>query len=104
MTLGNYVKLEPDVEKVLRIREGSFRVETRTVNDPTSKQAKPKTVGVMDVISEDGKPVRKEFSTMSEKLATQLKVAHDNHTLYTHNVGIKRVGSGYVTEYQLRLF
>ena len=104
MTLDNFVKLEPDKEKVLRIREGSFRVEPRIILDPRTKSPKSINAAVMDVYNEDGQPVTKGFSTVSDKLATQLKAAHDNGTLYRYNVGIKRVGVGYTTEYQLRLF
>jgi hypothetical protein len=104
MTLENYVKLVEGVEKVLKIREGTFRIEPRTVLDPKTKAPTPKQAAVMDVYEEDGRGVQKQFSTLSDKLATQLKAAHDNRTLYTHNVGIKKVGSGYVTEYALRLF
>jgi hypothetical protein len=104
MTLENFVKLESDVEKRLKIREGSFRIEPRIILDPRTKSPKSINVAVMDVIEEDGKPVTKGFSTVSDKLATQLRAAHDNGTLYRYTVGIKRVGSGYATEYQLRLF
>jgi len=104
MTLENFVKLESDVEKRLKIREGSFRIEPRIILDSKTKGPKSVNAAVMDVLEEDGKPVTKAFSTVSDKLATQLKVAHDNGTLYRYTVGIKRVGAGYATEYQLRLF
>lgn len=104
MTLANYVKLEDNIEKRLRIREGSFRLEERTIPDPLVKQPRARTAAAMDVYQEDDRPVQKTFSTLSEKLATQLKVAHDNGTLYRYTVGIKKVGSGYATEYQVRLF
>jgi hypothetical protein len=103
MALDNFVKLEPDREKILRIKEGSFRIEPRIIKDPSSKQTKTVNSAVMDVIQEDGRTVQKGFSTLSDKLAVQLKAAHDNGTLYRYSVGIKRVGSGFVTEYQLRL-
>jgi hypothetical protein len=104
MTLENYVKLVPDVEKVLRIREGSFRIEPRTIRDPHTKAPKIVNAAVMDVIEEDGVPVTKSFSTLGEKLAAALQVAHNNGTLYRNRIGIKRVGTGFVSEYQLRFF
>jgi len=104
MTLENYVKLVRDVEKVLRIREGSFRIEERTIRDPTTKALKIVHAGVMDVYEEDGTPVTKTFSTLSEKLAAALRVAHNNGILYRNRVGIKVVGVGFTTEYQLRFF
>jgi hypothetical protein len=104
MTLENYVKLEQDVEKVLRIKTNSFRIEPRIVVDPTTKIQKTVNAAVVDVIEEDGRPVTKTFSTLGEKLATALNVAHTNGTLYTHRLGITMKGAGYAREYQLRLF
>jgi hypothetical protein len=104
MTLANFVKLEPNIEKKLRVRPGSFRLEPRTIPDPGTRQPRLVTVAVMTVTEEDGKPVQKEFSTLSEKLATGLKAAADNGTLYGHTIGIKKVGAGYVTEYQIRIY
>lgn len=104
MTLGNFVKLETNIEKVLRIREGSFRIEPRTINDPLSRISKLVHAASMDVIEEDGQPTTKTFSVLSEKLAAALQVSHNNGDLYRYRVGIKRVGSGYATEYQIRYF
>jgi len=104
LTLENYVKLEREVEKVMRIREGSFRIEERTITDPTTKVQKIIHAAVVDVIEEDGRPVKKTFSTLGEKLAAALQVAHNNGTLYRFRLGIKKVGEGYATEYQIRFF
>jgi hypothetical protein len=104
MTLENYVKLESNIEKRLRVKRGSFRTEPRIVKDPKTNDPKSVNAAVMDVIEEDGKPVSKAFSTLSSKLADALKAAHDNGTLYIYNVGIKKVGTGYATEYQFRLY
>lgn len=104
MTLENYVKLVREVEKVLRIKEGSFRIEARTIRDPTTKAPKIVHAAVVDVYEEDGKAVTKTFSTLGEKLAAALQVAHNNGDLYRYRVGIKMVGAGFVTEYQVRFF
>jgi hypothetical protein len=104
MTLENYVKLVRNIEKVLRIKEGSFRIEARTITDPSTKIQKTVHAAAMDVYEEDGVPVTKTFSTLSEKLAAALQVAHNNGTLYRGKVGIKMVGSGFATEYQIRYF
>ena len=104
MTLENYVKLIRDVEKVLRVKEGSFRIEPRTIRDPVTKAPKIVHAGAMDVYEEDGAPVTKTFSTLSEKLAAALQVAHNNGTLYRNRIGIKMVGTGFATEYQIRFF
>jgi len=104
MTLANYVKLVRDVEKVLRVKEGSFRIEPRIILDPVTKSPKSVHAAVMDVYEEDGTPVTKTFSTLGEKLAAALQVAHSNGTLYRNRIGIKMVGTGFVTEYQIRFF
>lgn len=104
MTLENYVKLTRNVEKVLKFKPESFRIETRDITDSVTK--KPRTVhaAVVDVTEEYGAPTTKIFSTLSEKLATQLKTAHDNGTLYRYRVGITVKGEGFTREYTLRFF
>uniref|UniRef100_A0A6M3X4X0 Uncharacterized protein n=1 Tax=viral metagenome TaxID=1070528 RepID=A0A6M3X4X0_9ZZZZ len=104
MTLENYVKLTRDMEKVLKFKPESFRVETREITDTVTK--KPRTVhaATVDVIEEDGAPVTKTYNTLSEKHATQLKTAHDNGTLYRYRVGITVKGEGFAREYQIRFF
>lgn len=104
MTLANYVKLEADIEKVLRIKQGSFHIEPRTITDPVTKDQKIVNAAVMTVIEEDGKAIDKTFSTLSDKLASTLRVSHENGNLYRYRVGIKPVGEGYAREYQVRLF
>lgn len=104
MTLGNFVKLETNIETVLRIREGSFRIEPRNIVDPLTKVPKVVHAASMDVTEENGQPVQKTFSVLSEKLAAALQVGHNSGQLYRFRVGIKRVGSGYATEYQIRYF
>jgi len=103
MVLDNYVKLVTDVETVLRIREGSFRYEPRTVTDPKSKLAKTVRAAVLDVTEENGRPVTKTFSTLSDKLATTLNTMALNGDLYRYRVGITRVGEGFTTEYRIRV-
>ena len=103
MTLENYVKLVSDVEKVLRIKEGSFRVEDRLIMDPKTHIEKTTRAAVVDVIEEDRVPVTKTFSTLSEKLATTLKTMHDNGDLYKYSVGVTKRGVGFRTEYEVRL-
>lgn len=104
MTLENFVRLETNVEKALRFKRDSFRIEPREITDPNTKAKKTVQAAVLDVTEEDGNPVTKTLSTLSDKLATQLKAAHDNGSLYRYRVGIKKVGSGFATEYQIRLF
>jgi hypothetical protein len=104
MTLANFVKLIDNVETVLRVKEGSFRIDTRTITDPRTKLQKTVNAATVDVIEENGQPVSKTFSTLADKLASTLKSAHDNGSLYRYRVGIKPVGSGFTKEYQVRFF
>jgi hypothetical protein len=104
MALENYVKLVPEKEKVLRFRPGSFRIEEAEITDPITKSPKRVRKAVLDVIEEDYRPVVKVFSTLSEKLALQLKTAHDTGDLYRYRIGITWRPRGYATEYTVRIF
>ncbi|RLC85614.1 MAG: hypothetical protein DRJ03_11090 [Chloroflexi bacterium] len=104
MVLANYVKLETGKEKVLRFRPDSARIEVRLITDPVTKKTKRVRALVIDVIEEDGLPVEKVFSTLSEKLAETLWTAHQTGDLYRFRVGITPVGEGYAREYKVRFF
>lgn len=104
MTLENYVKLEKDVEKILRFKPESFRIEPREITDPKTEIKRTLNAAVVDVTEEDGRAVTKMFTTLGEKLATQLKTAHDNGTLYRYKVGVTMRGEGFGRKYTLRLF
>jgi hypothetical protein len=104
MTLENYVKLVPNIETVIRVKEGSFHIEPREIIDSKTKIKKTVNAAAMEVYEENGVPVKKVFSTLSEKLATSLKVAHDNGSLYRYRVSIKSVGSDFAREYQVAFF
>lgn len=104
MVLANYVKLEPEKEKVLRFKPDSLRIEDRIIIDPVTKRSKTVKALVLDVIEEDGLPVSKVFSTLSDKLATQLKALADTGQLYTYRVGITPHGRGFAREYAVRIF
>ena len=68
--LGNWVVLHPGERKVLHFVDHTF-VE-RVIVDPVT--GKPKTLRALHlrVDQEDGKPVDKTFSVISERLAGQL--------------------------------
>ena len=70
--LANYVKLVPEKPKILRFKKDSLRIEERVITDPKTKVVKTVRALVLDVIEEDGVPVSKTFSTLSEKLAQTL--------------------------------
>jgi len=104
MVLENFVRLVHDAEKIMRFRPGSFRVEDTTITDPKTKQPKRLRRAVLDVTEEDYRPVVKIFSTLSEKLAAQLKQAHETGELYRYHVGVTWHPADLATEYTLRLF
>jgi len=104
MVLENYVKLEREKEKVLKVKPGSFRVEEGMITDPVTKQPKRVRKAVVDVVEEDYRPVVKVFSTLSDKLATSLAQAHATGDLYRYHIGVTWHPAGYATEYTLRLF
>ena len=101
--LANYVRLEPEKEKCLRFRENSLRIEERTIRDPKTGVVKTVRALVLDVIEEDGIPVSKTFSTLSEKLAQILYNLHSTGELYRHYVCITWHPRDYATEYEVHL-
>lgn len=104
MTLENFVRLVPNVEKVLRFKPESFRIEPRVIIDSVTKAQRTVNAAVVDVIEEDGAPSTKILSTLGEKFAAALQVAHNNGTLYRYRVGIIMRGEGFGREYQIRFF
>lgn len=104
MVLANYVKLEPEKEKELRFVRGSWAVVPHTWRDPKTGRLKTGRRLSLDVLEEDYLPVSKGFSTLSEKLAARLEIAHLNGDLYRYRVGIKWTPNDLATEYQVRYF
>lgn len=102
MVLANYVKLVSDVEKLLRIKDGSFRIEEREIIDTVTKKPRTLRAAVMDILAEDRVDVIKTFSTVSDKLATTLQAMHLNRDLYKYTIGITKTGVGFRTEYRVR--
>ena len=70
LILGNYVKLEPGKPKRLVLTNP--RIVEITIRDPKTKLVKTVRALEFDVLEEDGRPVRKVFRTLSEKLAEAL--------------------------------
>jgi hypothetical protein len=98
--LENFVKLRANVPKTLIMRNP--RIEERTVTDPRTKAPKTVRAWVADVEQEDNVPVKKIFSTLSEKLASQLQSLHENGLLVGRRVTIVWRPAGYATEYEVR--
>jgi len=103
MVLANYVRLEPMKWKCMRFKEKSGRIEERIWRDPVTGIVKTGRALVFDVMEEDGVPVSKVFSTLSEKLASKLWMLHETGEAYTHRVCIRWTPRGYATEYEIRL-
>jgi len=99
--LGNYVKLVPGVPKRLRFKE--CKIVEKTVRDPKLGIILPKRAYVCIVTEEDGRPVNKLFSTLSEKLAIQLEQLRRAGILYDRIIEIVWHPRDYATEYEVRV-
>jgi len=99
--LGNYVKLEPDKPKTLRL--SNPRIVEKVIRDPKTGRLKTVKALEFDVTEEDGIPVSKVFSTLSEKLATQLWTLWESSILSEHKVQIIWHPRDYATEYEVRV-
>ena len=99
MVLGNYVKLPANVPKTLKLTR--MRIEERVIEDPKTHLTKTVRALVFDCIEEDGRPVSKIFSTISEKLATQLYALWNRRTRDYIKVRITRIPRDYATEYEV---
>jgi len=77
--------------------------ESREVKDPSTQL--PKTVKALIgiVIQEDGITKSTIFSTISQKLQKQLDPYLGDPVLNTRTFTITQNGSGYLTEYSLRV-
>ena len=101
--LGNFVVLEANKPKRLRFVKDSLRIVRRVIVDPKTKIRKVVKALELDVAEEDGIPVSKVFSTLSEKLAKQLIELHRLGILYTHVIEITRIPRDFATEYVVRV-
>lgn len=68
--LENWVKLVPGIEKKMRFSGGS--VQQRQIEDPVTRGQKTIRGLIMRVTHEDGMPVQKDFSIVSERLAGEM--------------------------------
>jgi hypothetical protein len=68
--IENWVILAPGVER--RLRFSDHRIVSKVITDPVLKS--PKTVQALEFVvsMDDGKPVSKMFSVVSQKLAGEL--------------------------------
>ena len=99
--LGNFVKLVPNEPKRLRLKNP--RIEERIIHDPKTGRVKRVRAWVADCYEEDGIPVSKTFSTLSEKLASTLQALHDAGMLEDRLIEIVWRPMDYATEYEVRV-
>ena len=71
MSLGNWVKLTPGVEVKLHFRE--YRITPREIQDPFWKVDRQVNSLLFLVDRENGKPVDKMFSVISDRLAQEFE-------------------------------
>jgi hypothetical protein len=68
--ISNWVILQPGVQKVLRFSD--HRITTTVITDPITRGSKTVEALQFSVIEEDGSPVSRSFSVISQKLAGEL--------------------------------
>jgi len=101
MVLGNYVVLEPGIKKSLHFK--SHFLGPKEITDPASLHLKSVNTLEFQVDQEDGRAVDKAFSVTSEKLARQLAPFLPEREYVRHLFSITKSGSGYKTEYAVRV-
>jgi len=97
--LGNFVRLVPDKPKRLKLTRP--RIEERIIRDPKTGRTKVVRALVFDVLEEDGLPVSKIFSTLSEKLAAQLLAIWEHRRADYIDVTIIWHPRDFATEYEV---
>ncbi|MEM3982482.1 MAG: hypothetical protein QXM71_07185 [Thermofilum sp.] len=97
--LANYVRLVPGVRKKLVLTRPT--VEEMVIPDRVTGGTKTVRRLRFDVLEEDGVPVRKYFTTLSEKLAQALMAIWDRRTGETICVYITERGVGLAKDYEV---
>jgi len=97
----NYVKLEP--EKTKRLKLDKWAWEERLIKDKKTGMTKTVTVRVFHVTEEDGRPVDKPWSVLSENLDKTLAPHIETGALFRRTVLITWYPRGYATEYGVAL-
>ena len=97
--LGNYVVLEPGKSKRLVI--GNPRIVEYIIRDPKTGLSKTVRALEWDVYEEDGKPTKKIFRVLSEKLAQMLWTLWERRTSDKICVVITMFGQDLAKDYQV---
>jgi hypothetical protein len=95
--LENYVRLEPGIRKVLHFYDHTTVI--REIMDPILGKPKPVKSLVFFVDEEDGRPVKKTFSVIQEKLAAVLAPYLPGKRYLDFNFAITKIGAGFTAEF-----
>jgi len=101
MVLRQYIELVNDTPTRLHFLQA--QVVARTVTDPVSGQTKGVRAWQALVDELDGKAVASTFSTLSDKLASQLDPWRENGRLPTVDFVITQRGDGFARSWQVEV-
>ena len=97
--LENFVKLEPGIRKVLHFYDHVIVI--REIMDPVLGKTKPVRSLTFFVDEEDGRPVKKTFSIIQEKLAAALAPYLPGKRYLDFNFAITKIGAGFTAEFEV---
>lgn len=101
MVLDNYISFIPGFPK--RLHFTSHALVTKEIQDPLLGRAKPVTSLVFTVDREDGAPVAKTLSVVSERLATSLEPYLEDGAYRSLDFTITKTGAGFRTRYSVQV-
>ncbi len=99
--IENYITFSEGVPKLLRFAD--YQVMDKQINDPTTKNTRPVKSLHMTVTEEDGRPVQKELSILSEKFAALLEPYILGGSYKAKLFKVTRTGSGFNTNYSVEV-
>lgn len=101
MVLENFVRIETCRRVCVKIEECA--IQEVVVRDPLWGRPMPKRRLACLVSQEDGRPVAKVLSTLSEKLALQLWELYRAGVTREHIVCIHKRGEGFAAEFEVEV-
>ncbi len=99
--LENYVKLENGVPVLLHFT--GWTLMPKNITDPSTGSVRKVNSIHLSVDEENGRPVTKELSVVSEKLAAQLEPYLENGTFVNKKFKITKTGIGFNTGYSVEV-
>jgi hypothetical protein len=94
-------RIEIEVGKKYELGFTSLRQGQIDVDDEESGQKKKLDVLILGVDVFDGKPVKKEYTVTSKRLAQTVKTYFEKGMLFTRIFQLEKTGTGFQTLYQL---